>query len=164
MFCTKCGSRLSFVPNEKIMYMFFIVGVMQILLAILWFTNSMELSGMGIVSQSISMHMTFGKYGVISILTAILNIVAAAFSIYLANIKEQPIRHKMLLQKVMAIWCLAFFLIVVISALSEVSSSGYGELVTFRLTLFGWLYLIDNIVLVILLFYISRNRKKRKVS
>lgn len=164
LFCTKCGFRLSFAPDEKIVRMFFVVGILQILLAILWFTNSSELNGMGIVPQSVSMHMACGEYGVISILTTVLNIFAAALSTYLAIIKEQHVHHKMLLQKVMAIWCLAFFLIFVISALTEVSSSGYEELVTFRLTIFGWLYLIDNIALVVLLFYISRNGKKRKVS
>lgn len=178
-FCTGCGTRL--VPeteqkdriyaesSSRIMVaekatvtekMLIAAAVLQILMAFLWFVDVLEIEGFGVISRGYSVHTSFGEYRIASYITVILCLAAVGLTLSSLMNFDSAKRYRMLFQIVITSWCFLMFFALVSGGLMEISSNGYGELVSLKFKLGGWLYSIDIIALLVILIKINLKTKK----
>lgn len=173
-FCVKCGetvkkispngnmesAQLSIhtVSDNKLSIMFISALILQTLLVILWFLDCVRLGGAVGSGRSMSIHEAFEGLEVISIITVLLCVISGILLLLPILNKNIYIHRRLIFQKVMVFWCLGVFLIWFFYNLIEISRefSGLG----FCLTFGGWLYILDSLALIVVLFAISSKTKK----
>lgn len=178
-YCTGCGNSLASETEQKgaihvksfpqimgtgkaaaVAKLFIAAAVTQILLAVLWFVNILEIEGFGMISTGYSVHSGFGEYSIVSYITVILCLASAGLSIYSFMQFDSSKRYRMLFQIILAVWCFLMFILLVSGALMEISTSGYDSVISLNFKFGGWLYLIDNLALLFILIRINLKTKK----
>lgn len=173
-FCGKCGTPIQQTAtannaassnlqiNNSLSVLFLAATAMHILEIIFWFIRCIKATGLGIVSESISMHSLFGDTVIFSVITVIFCLISAVLCILPVISNNTSNFNRLIFPKITTLWVFAWFLIALISALID-SNDSYG-MVKISLTFGGWLLTIVSIASIVLLFMISSKTKKMKSS